>query len=140
MLHTTSFQIINMYQQSESVFRDTVTVATQRIVWIRCGFWKINNISFREYFGWIRVIFHLQNKICPFLRQGTYTFSWPFSSFQIINMYQQSESVFRDTVTVATQRIVWIRCGFWKILKISSCNSIKTFEFSILYIVKKGRF
>ena len=45
----------------------------------------------------------------------------------------------RVTVTLATQMVVWIRCGCWKILKIcqsmsiSSCNSIKTFDFSTLY-------
>jgi endonuclease III-like uncharacterized protein len=62
------------------------------------------------------------------------------TSFQIINMYYMG---FRVTVTLATRGVVWIRCGFWKNSKdlleylqsrsLSSCNSIKTFDFSTLY-------
>ena len=49
----------------------------------------------------------------------------------------------RVTVTLATRGLMGIRCGFWRTLKdlleyiqsrsLSSCNSIKTFDFSTLY-------
>ena len=37
MIHATSFQIINM--SSNLGFRVTVTLATQGVIWTRCGFW-----------------------------------------------------------------------------------------------------
>ena len=54
--------------------------------------------------------------------------------------YRRSKSGFRVTATLSTLGVVWIRCEFWRTLKISyiqsrslsSCNIIIIFDFSIL--------
>ena len=40
------------------------------------------------------------------------------NSSRIIFPNQRSKLDFRITVTIANQRVVWIRCEFWKLLKI----------------------
>ena len=56
--------------------------------------------------------------------------------------YQLSKPGFSDTVTLSTNGVVWMRCGFWKITKICyeyiqprglySCNSNTTFDLTCL--------
>ena len=46
VLHETSFQIIIMYSiGGQNCFRVTATLATLRVVWVRCGFWRTLKIS-----------------------------------------------------------------------------------------------
>ena len=73
-------------------FRDTVTLATQRVVWIRCGFRAPVTLA-TQGVEWIRCGFRVTVTLTT---QGLV---WIRCGFRV-------------TVTLATQGVVWIRCGF----------------------------
>ena len=75
-------------------------------LWIIQQRWRIGSNVTSDFINYTRVLTG-----SPILQ------SLPNSS-RIIFLNQRSKPDFRITVTIANQRLIWIRCEFWKLLKI----------------------